>query len=126
MRIEHIALWTSDIEVLRSFYCRHFGCVAGDLYENPNKGFRSYFLRFTDGARFEIMQKNGLTKRTEQPALGLAHFAISVGSELKVVELTNQFRNDGIRVASEPRRTGDGYFESVVLDPDGNPIEITS
>jgi lactoylglutathione lyase len=23
-----------------------------------------------------------------------------------------------------PRRTGDGYYESVVVDPDGNRIEI--
>lgn len=126
MRIEHIALWTPDIEVLRSFYCRHFGCAAGDLYENPSKGFRSYFLRFTDGARIEIMQRNGLINRTEQPALGLTHFALAVGSEAKVIELTNQLRSAGVRVVSEPRRTGDGYFESVVLDPDGNAIEITS
>lgn len=126
MRIEHIAVWTPDIEVLRSFYCRHFGCVAGDRYENHGKGFCSYFLRFTDGARFEIMQKTGIANRAEQPALGLAHFAVAVGSELKVIELTNQLHNAGIRVISEPRRTGDGYFESVVLDPDGNAIEITS
>jgi lactoylglutathione lyase len=26
----------------------------------------------------------------------------------------------------EPRRTGDGYYESVILDPEGNRIEITS
>jgi len=27
-------------------------------------------------------------------------------------------------VISEPRTTGDGYYESVVLDPDGNRVEI--
>ena len=57
--------------------------------------------------------------------LGMIHFAISVGSEKKVNELTHQIREAGHRVIGEPRRTGDGYYESVVLDPEGNMIEIT-
>jgi len=125
MRIEHIALWSPDIEVLRAFYCRHFSCVAGNRYENRTKEFSSYFLRFADGARLEIMQKTGISNRTQQPAHGLAHFAIAVGSEAQVIELTNQLRAADVRVTSEPRRTGDGYFESIVLDPDGNAIELT-
>ena len=28
-------------------------------------------------------------------------------------------------IEGEPRTTGDGYYESVVLDPEGNRIEIT-
>jgi lactoylglutathione lyase len=33
---------------------------------------------------------------------------------------------DGYKCVSDPRRTGDGYFESVVLDPEGNRVEISS
>jgi lactoylglutathione lyase len=29
-------------------------------------------------------------------------------------------------VLDGPRRTGDGYYESVVLDPDGNRVEIAA
>jgi lactoylglutathione lyase len=29
-------------------------------------------------------------------------------------------------VVSPPRVTGDGYFESVLLDPEGNRIELTA
>jgi lactoylglutathione lyase len=57
--------------------------------------------------------------------MGLAHLAISVGSIQGVEELTGRLRKDGFEVVDGPRHTGDGYFESVVLDPDGNRIEIT-
>lgn len=56
--------------------------------------------------------------------IGLVHFAIKIGSRAKVNELTDKLRTDGFRVISEPRFTGDGYYESVVLDPDGNRIEL--
>lgn len=66
--------------------------------------------------------------RQKEPAfevVGLAHYAISVGSKLAVDELTGRLRADGFKVLSEPRTTGDGYYESVIADPDGNRVEIT-
>lgn len=51
---------------------------------------------------------------------------MSVGSEDEVRARTERLRADGFTIASEPRRTGDGYFESIVLDPDGNRLEITA
>jgi lactoylglutathione lyase len=57
--------------------------------------------------------------------MGLTHFAVSVGSEDKVDRLTQRIKEDGHQVVDGPRRTGDGYYESVVLDPDGNRIEVT-
>jgi len=63
---------------------------------------------------------------SEFPPRGLkAHLAISVGSKEKVDELTEKLRADGYTVAGNPRLTGDGYYESVVFDPEGNRIEIT-
>lgn len=56
---------------------------------------------------------------------GLAHFAISVGSKEMVNALTGKLRADNVIIESEPRTTGDGYYESVVLDTEGNLIEIT-
>lgn len=126
MKIEHIAIWTMDIETLRDFYCNFFGCRASKKYENQTKGFSSYFLSFADGARLEVMQKADIINRADYPSLGFAHFALDVGSKTKVIEFTNQLQKASVRVISEPRKTGDGYFESIVLDPDGNVIEITS
>jgi lactoylglutathione lyase len=125
MRIEHLALWSRDIESLRTFYCLHFGAVAGQRYENPAKGFSSYFLSFSDGARLELMQKSGLAAAAPAPASGLAHFAVSVGSEEAVREVTARLTTADVPVHGQPRWTGDGYYESVVSDPDGNLIEIT-
>ena len=57
--------------------------------------------------------------------IGWSHIALSVGSKKEVDSLTERLRADGYTIASEPRTTGDGYYESVILDPDGNRIELT-
>lgn len=126
MKIEHIAIWVSDLESMKRFYMEYFGATPNELYHNTRTGFRSYFLSFGNSARLEIMSRADVTRsRENMPALGLAHLAISVGSKEKVVELTEKIRADGFTVLGEPRVTGDGYFESVIGDPEGNRIEIT-
>ena len=128
MKIEHIAIWANDIERMRLFYEKYFQATAGEKYFNPTKNFESYFLKFKDGARLEIMRKPGIDsnkKDTLTEAMGLAHIAISVGSKEKVNALTETIRKDGYFIVGEPRVTGDGYYESVVLDPESNRIEIT-
>ena len=61
----------------------------------------------------------------KETMMGLTHLAISVGSKDMVIGLTEKLRDDGYIISGEPRTTGDGYFESVILDPEGNSIEIT-
>jgi lactoylglutathione lyase len=128
VKIDHIAIWTFDLERLKTFYEKYFGGEAGNKYHNAQKGFESYFLSFGNGCRLEIMKKPGIHKspnNTNEEYSGLIHFAIAVGSRNAVDDLTNQIRNDGYIIIGEPRTTGDGYYESVILDPDGNRIEIT-
>ena len=128
VRIEHVALWTRDLERLREFYVRHFDAQPGAVYCNPAKAFESCFLEFEGGARLELMRTAQLDL-VEAPAgaqrHGLTHFALSVGSARRVDEITSELRATGHPVLDGPRRTGDCYYESVVLDPDGNRIEIT-
>jgi len=129
MKIEHIALWTNDLERLKNFYTQYFQATAGNLYHNPTKNFTSYFLSFESGCRLEIMQKPGIPQSQNdiyRQATGLIHFALATGSKQAVDSLTDRLRQDGYEIVGEPRTTGDGYYESVVLDPDGNRIEITS
>lgn len=128
MHLDHFALWTTDIERLKTFYATYFDATAGDKYINPTRGFESYFLSFAGGARLEIMTQPSVAgERPSQgaPAPGYAHLAIAVGSVEQVDALTERLRAAGHVVAGEPRWTGDGYYESVVLDPDGNVIELT-
>lgn len=127
-KIEHAALWTPDLERLCAFYEQYFDASTGEKYVNPEKDFSSYFLTFDSGARLELMHTPVMAKALEEkdrPSAGYAHIAISVGSEHVVNDLTNQLSNDGYTVSSGPRWTGDGYYESVVLDPDDNRLEIT-
>ncbi|VTU18337.1 VOC family protein [Variovorax sp. PBL-E5] len=129
MRIEHIALWTDDLERCKQFYIRYFDARPGSGYVNAAKGFESCFLSFKEGARIEVMKTTTLHPLVIEPGaqrMGLAHFAVSLGSQGRVDELTRRLKDDGYPVLDGPRKTGDGYYESVVLDPDGNRIEITA
>jgi lactoylglutathione lyase len=129
MRIEHVALWTEDLERLSAFYHSYFNVTVGERYTNAAKGFESRFLTFDSGARLELMRTTSMSPVKHEPAaqrMGLTHLAISVGSERAVDELTTRLRADGHTIVGNPRRTGDGYYESVVVDPDGNLIEITA
>lgn len=126
MRIEHIALWTADLERSRHFYETYFGATSNQKYTNEKKQFQSYFLTFeATNTRLELMQIPKLEVPSESVMIGWHHIAFSVGSMETVDDLTNRLRSDGYTIASEPRTTGDGYYESVILDPDGNAIEIT-
>ena len=125
MKIEHVAIWVNDLEGMRDFYKKYFNGEENSLYHNPKKQFESYFITFEGGARLELMKRVGLDDALQTETIGYAHIAFSVGSKEKVNELTNTLREAGYAVLNGPRTTGDGYYESVVSDPEGNQIEIT-
>jgi lactoylglutathione lyase len=128
MKLEHVAIYTKDLDALRAFYTKYFQATSNDLYVNPRKGFRSYFLSFAGGARLELMQMDSVPVSLNDPiaqATGIIHIAFSVGSRSDVDRLAERLRRDGFRILDGPRQTGDGYYECAFLDPDGNRIEIT-
>lgn len=126
MYIHHIAIWTTQLEEMKDFYVKYFNGESNEKYVNPTKGFESYIVSFGKGTSgLEIMRRKDITNPAESTTIGLAHFSFSVGSKETVLTFTEQFRKEGYTIASEPRTTGDGFFESAILDPDGNLVEIT-
>ncbi len=126
VRLEHVGLWVADIDTVTAFYAKYFDAQVGEVYRNPRKNFESRFLTFGSGARLEVMTRADVTQRAAGEQLGLAHVALSVGDEATVDALALRFRADGIEPDSGPRRTGDGYYECVVRDPEGNLVEIAA
>jgi len=126
MRLEHVGLWVSNIDIVSAFYAKYFGARVGELYQNPRKGFESRFLEFDTGARLEIMRRTDVSQRAEKELLGFAHVALVVGDDAKVDALAKRFVADEVTPDSGPRRTGDGYYECVVRDPEGNRVEIAA
>ena len=126
MKIEHIALYVTDLEAARDFFVTYLGGTSNDGYHNRNTDFRSYFIHFDDGARLELMTKPGLDDQ-EKPLnrTGYAHIAFSVGSKERVNSMTEVLKDAGFEVVSGPRTTGDGYYESCIVAIEGNQIEIT-
>jgi len=126
MKIDHLAIWVKDLEVMKRFYEHYFQATASELYHNPTKLFTSYFLSFPDSdMRLELMHQPENNQKPTETRLGLAHFAMALGHRDFVNQMTERLRSDGYKVLSEPRVTGDGYYESVVADPEGNLLELT-
>ena len=130
MTLEHVAIWTDDLETLKAFYERYFGGIANEKYINRQKGFQSYFLRFASGARLELMTREGipvnLNDTIKKQHLGIIHLAFGVSSMMEVDEKARQLATAGYPILSGPRKTGDGYYEFETLDPDNNRIEVTT
>lgn len=126
--IDHVGIWTNDIERLKNYHTRFFDAVPGQMYENRETGFRSYFLSFREGSRFEIMQRPGIPGNLNDTAglqhIGIIHIAFGVEDMKTVIFKARELEKAGFKILRGPRKTGDGYFEFETLDPDNNRIEV--
>src|SRR4030095_2266072 len=130
MTLEHVAIWTADLENLKEYYIKYFNAGSNDKYKNEKTGFESYFLTFESGARLEVMSRpdippNGNDTINKQH-LGIIHLAFGVATIEEVNAKANQLEDDGFKILTGPRRTGDGYYEFETIDPDYNRLEVTT
>lgn len=125
MKIDHVAIYVNDLEAEKNFFVKYFDAQAGSKYTNFRNDFSNYFLRFDDGTRLEIMTRNSSNDAQKvRYRTGYHHIAICVGDRKDVDDLMKKFDADGVIVVSGARTTGDGYYEAVVVDPEGNEVEI--
>lgn len=129
MRLSHIAMYVQDLDLVRHFYETYFSGVPNAMYHNKTTGLQTYFITFDDNTRLELMTRPGLLASDQvigKYYMGYAHMAFQVQSMEDVDSLTSRLRADGYSVLSWPRTTGDGYYESCILDPEGNHVEIVA
>lgn len=130
MNLEHIAIWTNQLEVLKEYYVKYFQGVANEKYVNPQKNFESFFISFDSGARLELMRMPNIPENNNDTIkdqhLGIIHLAFGVDTPDQVDKKAEELKNDGFEILSGPRKTGDGYYEFETLDPDNNRLEVTS
>lgn len=130
MTLEHVAIWTNDLEKLKDYYILYFGGIANNKYINPEKNFSSYFLTFKGGARLEIMTMTGIPSNNNDTVkaqhLGIIHLAFGVDSVDEVNAKAIELKAAGYPILSGPRKTGDGYYEFETVDPDNNRLEVTT
>ena len=127
IKIEHIAMYVSDLEGAKKFFEKYFYAKSNEKYHNSKTDFQSYFLSFDDSTRLEIMTRPNIIEDNQKQLnkTGYIHLSFSVGSRKNVDSLTKRFQSDGYEVISNPRVTGDGYYESCIIGFEGNLIEIT-
>jgi lactoylglutathione lyase len=129
MTLDHVAIWTPNLEKLKDYYVRFFGGMANDKYRNPETGFESYFVTFGDCSRLELMQLPGIPANlndTQKQYMGIIHLAFGAGCMEEVISKSEELEKAGYSILRGPRKTGDGYFEFETLDPDNNRIEVTT
>ena len=130
MILEHVAIWTDDLEQLKHYYVKYFGATANEKYTNEKNQFQSYFLTFQSGARLEIMTKPGIPENkndtVREQHKGIIHLAFGVNTMKEVDEKAAGLLSAGFQILSGPRKTGDGYYEFETLDPDDNRLEVTT
>jgi lactoylglutathione lyase len=129
MTLEHVAIWTTQLEALKDYYVKYFNGVANARYTNESKQFHSYFLTFRSGARLELMAMPGIPQNKNDTIgkqhLGIIHLAFGVDTTEEVDQKAIELKTAGFPILSGPRKTGDGYYEFETLDPDNNRLEIT-
>jgi lactoylglutathione lyase len=128
MKIEHIAIYTKDLERLKDYYVKFFNGKSNSKYFNPKTEFESYFISFKTGCRLELMTipniaDKGIDKFNCQ---GFAHLAFELETKLEVDSKARELELAGFSIVKTPRITGDGYYEFETIDIDGNKIEVTA
>lgn len=130
MTLEHVAIWTNQLEKLKAYYTNYFGGKPNGKYVNEKNQFQSYFITFESGARLELMNMPNIPDNTNDRVnnqhQGIIHLAFGAKDKKEVDKKASELIAAGFPILNGPRKTGDGYYEFETLDPDNNRIEVTT
>jgi len=123
--LDHIVLWSADIERSVRFYCEVLGC-AGERVEDWRAG-QVFFpsVRLSATTLIDVFP-GGVEGSGDAQPRNLHHFCLAVeSSDLNGVR--ERLRDAGVRIEDETgvRWGARGDGDSIYLrDPDGNLIEL--
>jgi lactoylglutathione lyase len=120
-RIDHFALWTDDVERLRDFYVHQLGAEPVPPCDAAG---RSVMLDFC-GVGLELFELDADPQEDDRRRPGRDQLAFALGSADAVDEHTARLGAAGYQVLRTPSRHAIGRYLSLVLDPDGNRVELT-
>lgn len=122
MKLHHIAFWTRNIDALVEFYERHFSGEV--LFRHQSSDFHCILMKICSSITIEIMTQTNLGEGALEDRIGYSHFSLEVDSKEEVNRLTDYFIEHKVPMGKIREQYDDGFYESSVLDPDGNMIEI--
>src|SRR5207245_11024129 len=103
MKLDHVAIWAVDIELMRTFYEKYFDARSNLKYENERKSFTSYFLTFPGRGRLELMHRpdiQGIPDSLRSRAfIGYAQRCVGPGSWASGAGLPRRLQGDAVATA---------------------------
>ena len=126
MKIAYVSMYVNNLDEMKDFFVKYFKATVNDKYENFQTGYTYCYLKFDEGSRLSLVSGPNVVDRPKEIFKGLNRFAIAVNSKEEVQTITDQLANDGYQIVNGFRMNGYGEYESRILDPEGNEIEITT
>ncbi len=118
MKLGHVSLFCSDLELSKDFYLNTFDMSVSHTFVNDAGGIYGYFLDFPRGGRIELFLNEETPKSNEHSLID--HFCVEVFNLEHVLSRVSTIRiKSGVRVGRS-----DGVKQAVLIDPCGVKIEL--
>lgn len=125
MRISIVGMFVKDLEKAKDFFVSYFGAEVHCVYNEEDKGFYSYILKFDEGPKLELMTKPEIVDEKKDPnRTGFVHICLKVESREKLDEITERFKADGYKILYEPATVGGKETRAITFED--NILEVSA
>jgi catechol 2,3-dioxygenase-like lactoylglutathione lyase family enzyme len=126
IKFDMIGLFVSDLKIMVAFYRDVVGIDIDWNGEGPYAEFDHDGIRFAMYERKELPELLGKTPEYPQGINGTFELALNVGEPENVDIKFKEMIDKGAKAVYAPRNEPWHMRSAVILDPDGNMIEIAS